>query len=283
MTRPPHVSVNGVHFVYDDGTKALRGVDFKINHGERIGLAGVNGCGKTTLCKQMNGLLKPSAGSVTVDGIITSESDVSSLSKRVAYLFQNPDHQIFCGSVSEEISFGLRNLGLEAESVDRRVRHYLGMLGLEECADKPPLTLSLGQRRLVSIASTLAMEQDLVILDEPAAWLDYAQTQKAIDVIRQISDKGRTVIVVTHNMKVIAELTDRLIVMSEGKLTTDGRTREILSNPDALWGVGLVASPVSRLAGKLGWNKQGRCITTPSDFISAMRTPNGGGDAVGPR
>jgi energy-coupling factor transport system ATP-binding protein len=231
----------------------------------------------------MNGLLIPSAGSVIVDGITTSESDVSSLSKRVAYLFQNPDHQIFCSSVTEEISFGLKNIGLEAGAIKRRAQYYTGLLGLEEYADKPPLTLSLGLRRLVSIASTLAMEQDLVILDEPAAWLDYAQTRKAVDAIKQISDKGRTVIVVTHNMKVIAELTDRMIVMSDGEITADGPTRELLSNPDALWGFGLVASPVSRLAGKLGWNKPGRFISTPSDFVSAMRKSNGGGDAVGPR
>ena len=282
MTKTPHVSIKKVRFVYDDGTEALKRIDLEINHGERIGLAGVNGSGKTTLCKQMNGLLVPSAGSVTVDGIVTSESDVSSLSKRVAYLFQNPDHQIFCSSVTEEISFGLKNLGLEAESIDKRVQQYIGLLGLEEYADKPPLTLSLGLRRLVSIASTLAMEQDLAILDEPAAWLDYAQTRKAVGAIKQISDKGRTVIVVTHNMKVIAELTDRLIVMSEGEIAADGPTRELLSNPDALWGFGLVASPVSRLAGKLGWNKPGRFISTPSDFVSAMRMSNGGGDAVGP-
>jgi energy-coupling factor transport system ATP-binding protein len=127
------------------------------------------------------------------------------------------------------------------------------------------------------------MEQDLVILDEPAAWLDYAQTRKAVGAIKQISDKGRTVIVVTHNMKVIAELTDRLIVMSEGKIAADGLTRELLSNPDTLWGFGLVASPVSRLATKLGWNKPGRFISTPSDLVSAIRTLNGGGDAFGPR
>jgi energy-coupling factor transporter ATP-binding protein EcfA2 len=283
MAKPLQVSIKKVHFVYEDGTEALKSIDLEINHGERVGLAGVNGSGKTTLCKQMNGLLVPSSGSVTVDGITTSESDVSSLSKRVAYLFQNPDHQIFCSSVTEEISFGLKNLGLEAEVIERRARHYMVLLGLEEYADKPPLTLSLGLRRLVSIASTLAMEQDLIILDEPAAWLDYVQTRKAIGAIKQVSDGGRTVLVVTHNMKVIAELTDRLIVMSEGEIATDGPTREILSNPDALWGLGLVASPTSRLAGKLGWNKPGRFISTPSDFVSAMRTLHGGGDAVGPR
>jgi energy-coupling factor transporter ATP-binding protein EcfA2 len=282
MPQPPQVSIKEVRFTYDDGTEALRGIDLEINHGERIGLAGLNGSGKTTLCKQVNGLLVPSEGSVTVDGIATSESDVSSLSKRVAYLFQNPDHQIFCGSVSEEISFGLKNLGLDEKSIRKRVRQYLELLGLEDYADKPPLTLSLGLRRMVSIASTLAMEQELVILDEPAAWLDFAQTRRVIGAIKQISDNGRTIIVVTHNMKLIAELTDRLIVMSEGRIATDGPTREVLSSPESLWGFGLVASPVSRLATKLGWNKPGRPISTPSDFISAMRAYDRGGDPVGP-
>ena len=283
MNQRPHVLIKNVRFIYDDGTVALTDIDLEIQHGERVGLAGVNGSGKTTLCKQINGLLVPSNGSVVVEGIVTSESDVSSLSKQVAYLFQNPDHQIFCSSVFEEVSFGLKNLGLGVESIDKRVRQYLGLLGLEEYAGTPPLTLSLGLRRLVSIASTLAMEQDLVILDEPVAWLDFAQTQRAINVIKQISDKGRTVIVVTHNMKVIEELTDRLIVMSEGKIATDGSTREILSNPDALWESGLVASPVSRLARKLGWSPPGKPISSLNDFVSAMRTSEVGGGAFGPR
>lgn len=283
MSQPSQVLIKSVRFTYDDGTEALRGIDLEINHGERIGLAGLNGSGKTTLCKQINGLLVPSDGSVTVDGVATSESNVSSMSKQVAYLFQNPDHQIFCSSVSDEISFGLKNLGLEAEPIRKRVQQYLELLGLEEYADSPPLTLSLGLRRLVSIASTLAMEQELVILDEPVAWLDYAQIRRAISAIKQVSDKGRTVIVVTHNMKVIAELTDRLIVMAEGKIATDGSTREILSSSESLWGFGLVASPISRLASKLGLNKSDRLILTPGDFIGAMRASDGGGDTVGPR
>lgn len=283
MIRSPQVSIKDVRFVYDDGTEALRGVNLEIGRGERVGLAGVNGSGKTTLCKQMNGLLVPSGGSVTVNGVVTSESDVSSLSKQVAFLFQNPDHQIFCSRVSEEIAFGLKNIGLETEAIDRKVREYLELLGLEECADKPPLTLSQGVRRLVSIASTLAMEQDLVILDEPAAWLDHAQTQKAIGAIKQISAEGRTVIVVTHNMKLIAELTDRLIVMSEGKIAADGPTGGILSDSDEVWRLGLVASPVARLAGKLGWNRPGKYISTPSEFVSSMKAFSVRGDPIGPR
>lgn len=282
MARPPHVSIKQVRFVYDDGTEALRGIDLDISHGERIGLAGVNGSGKTTLCKQMNGLLTPMTGSVIVDGVVTSESDVSSLSKKVAYLFQNPDHQIFCSTVYEEISFGLKNLGMEAESIERKVREYLKLLGLEEYTNVPPLTLSLGLRRLVSIASTLAMEQDLIILDEPVAWLDNSQAIRVIGAIKQVSDSGRTVIIVTHNMKTIAELTDRLIVMSEGKIAADGPTGEILSNPDELWRFGLTASPISKLASKLDWNKPDRHIITPSDFVDAMKLLVGGGGSNGP-
>ncbi|HUW42970.1 MAG TPA: ABC transporter ATP-binding protein [Thermoplasmata archaeon] len=282
MSDCPHVAISGVRFIYGDGTEALKGIDLEMRRGERIGLAGENGGGKTTLCKQINGLLRPAAGKVIIDGVDASETEAPFLARKVGYLFQNPDHQIFCSSVSEEIAFGLRNIGMNEEAAAHRVERYMRLLGIAEHVDKPPLTLSLGVRRLVSIASTLAMERDILMLDEPTAWLDHSQSMKAVDAIKEAARKDRTVIVVTHNMKLMAELTDRLIVMSDGRIVSDGPTKPLLSDAAAMSKQGLIAPPVSRLAAELGLRTRSG-IATPEDFLSAIRSTLAGGGSDGPR
>jgi energy-coupling factor transport system ATP-binding protein len=275
----PHVSITGLRFSYPDGTEAIRGVDIEIRHGERIGLAGENGSGKTTLCKHMNGLLSPSAGRILVDGRESSSLRASEIAAKVGYLFQNPDHQLFCSTVREEIEFGLRNIGLGADEIGRRVARYLEMLGIAPLAEQPPLALSLGLRRLVTVASVLAMEQELLILDEPIAWLDAKQKASVVRAIRQAGLEGRTTVVISHNMKLMAELTDRLIVMVGGSIKFDGRTKDIISDPTAMMSVGLVSPPVALLAESIkdALHFAGR-IDTNEDFVRALkeRMPGGG-------
>jgi len=284
MRSSPHLVVSSLKYSYPDGTQALRGVDLAIRHGERIGLAGENGSGKTTLCKQMNGLLHPSEGGVVIDGADISRMGAKEIAAKVGYLFQNPDHQIFCGTVFDEVAFGLKNVGLEDSEIEKTVRRYLDLLGISALSGSPPLTLSMGNRRLVAVASTLAMEQELLILDEPIAWLDARQTALVENAISEATTAGRTVIVVSHNMKLIAALTDRIVIMSEGRVVLDGGTKETVSDYEAMARAGLVPPPVSLLARRLGWGAAApKQASTNEDLARWIRAARSGGDSSGPR
>ena len=255
-----------------------------IGHGERIGLVGENGSGKTTLCKHMNGLLSPTEGSILVDGADISKARTPEIAPKVGYLFQNPDHQIFCSSVLDEVSFGLRNIGLSKEEVSLRAAKYMDQLGIGPLSNEPPLALSLGERRLVSVASALAMEQELMILDEPVAWLDARQARLVAKAIGEAGRSGRTVIIITHNMKLVAELTDRMIVMSQGRVVFDGKTRELVSDPAAMSRACLASPPVAQLARRLSQVlEMKRPVASNEDLIGELMAARQGGGGAGVR
>ncbi|MEM4262413.1 MAG: ABC transporter ATP-binding protein [Thermoplasmata archaeon] len=265
----PLVSVSNLTYLYEDGTLALENISFEISKGERVGLIGENGSGKTTLCKHLNGILKPSQGRVLIEGKDIAKMNIAEIVGKVGLLFQNPDNQLFCSTVTEEMSFGLRNLGLNEDEIAARSQRYARLLGIDGLADRSPLMLSLGLRRLVTIASVLAMEQDLVLLDEPTAWLDRFQSRTATDAIKGFASSGRTIVVVSHNMKLIADLTERAIVLSHGRKIADGSTREILSNKELLLNAGLFPTPISELASDLSIAGQEHIITE-DDLIRAL-------------
>ncbi len=228
------VEVRDLCYSYPNGAKALRGVTLDILDGEILAVIGQNGSGKTTLVKHFNGLLKPSDGSVKVNGVDTSTLSIAQLSRTVGYAFQNPDHQIFCESVEEEIAYGPRNSGLAENEVKERVDETLRFMGLEKFRSAHPFSLGKGERKLVAVSSILAMRPGILILDEPTTGQDFTNTIRITEAIRRIHGEGRTIVLVTHDMRLVASLAERIVVLMQGKVLLDSPTRSAFAHPEIL-------------------------------------------------
>ncbi len=223
----PALEVRGLAFTYPDGSPALRGVDLEIARGERVALLGPNGAGKTTLVMHLNGILRPQRGSVVVGGLPVVEANLREVRRRVGIVFQDPDDQLFMPTVREDVAFGPANLGLRGEELEARVRAALRAVGMEEHADRAPHHLSFGQRRRVAVATVLAMEPEILVLDEPSSNLDPAGRRELADILRSLDI---TILMVTHDLPYALELCPRSVVMNGGIVVADGPTREILSD-----------------------------------------------------
>jgi len=247
------IQVEGLHYVYPTyGIEALRGIDLAIREGEFVALLGQNGSGKTTLAKHFNGLLKPTSGRVLLQGKPTTEFPQQKISRLVGYVFQNPDHQIFCNTVYDEVAFGLRLHGEGSRTVSERVANALQTVGLEGYEKKVPFALSKGERQRVAVASVLALQPEVLVLDEPTTGLDYGQQKALMEMIRTLHRKGHTVIIITHSMEVAAEYAQRVVVMKEGSILLDGPTRSVFAEEDRLKEAALRPPPFLRLSNWLG-------------------------------
>mgnify|MGYP000159065988 CR=1 FL=1 len=225
------IEVRDVYFTYPNGVEALKGVSLTIRDGEFVAVMGRNGAGKTTLVKHFNGLLKPTRGEVLVDGVSTREVSVASLARKVGFVFQNPDHQLFCETVEEEIAFALRNFGFEESVIRRRVDWALNVLDLERYRKTSPFMLSGGERKRVALASVLAWDPKIIVLDEPTIGQDYRQKERLQQFISQLNAQGKTVVIVTHDVEFVAECRPRVVLMADGRIVADGRAEEVLTNP----------------------------------------------------
>lgn len=235
-------------FRYEDGTPALEGLSLVIQPGEFVALVGQNGSGKTTLAKHFNGLLRPTAGTVLVDGQDTRHLSIGALARKVGYVFQNPDHQIFSPTTRQEIAFGPRNLGLPAPEVAARVEAALARFGLEPYADHPPATLSHGLRRKVALAAVVAMETPGLVLDEPTAGLDGRDSQALMALLHELRDQGRTIVLITHDMRLVAEHAERVLVLDGGRLLADGAPEVVFHDAPLLQRAHLEPPAAARLS-----------------------------------
>jgi len=270
------ISTRGIKFTYENGPEALLGINLDIRSGEYVALVGGNGSGKTTLAKHMNGLLRPSSGTVEVMGKPAAGRTVADLSRIVGYAFQNPDHQLFCSTVDDELAFGPRNLGYPPEDVARRVEFALDIMGLRGVRGEAPISLSLGERRRISIGSVIAMDPKVLILDEPTMGMDMAQSRDLMTAVRRLNDDGHTIILITHEMKLVAEHAERVIVMANGRIVLDADAKGALTDLAVLGLSKLVPPPVSKLAHRLSEHGVSRDILSPEELVFELMRLRGG-------
>ena len=262
----PALAARGLHYRYPAPSgsvvpAALRGVDFELPRGGYAALIGQNGSGKTTLAKHFNGLLRASGGEVRVSGRPVADTPVSTLAREVGYVFQNPDHQIFSPSVREEIAVGPRNLGAGAAEVERRVDEALVRFGLTEHARRQPAALSFALRRAVAVAAVFAMDTPILVLDEPSAGLDERHAAHLLARIDERRARGHSVVLITHDMRLVAEHVPRCLVMHEGRLIADGDTALVLADRALVERAHLETPQVTRLARRM------RDVGMPSDIF----------------
>lgn len=219
----------GLGFVYPDGTRALRGVNLEIAAGQRVAIIGQNGSGKSTLIRHFNGLLRATEGTVEVMGRPVTGRRVAELAREVGIAFQNPDRQIFAGRVASEVAFGPRNLGLDRHEVERRVERSLASVRLEDRRDANPYDLTYSERKLLALASILAMETPVVVLDEPTTGQDARGVGCVRAIVEGLAAEGRTVITISHDMRFVTETAERVIVMREGEVVADGTPARVFA------------------------------------------------------
>jgi energy-coupling factor transport system ATP-binding protein len=251
MTAERLIEVSNLVFEYPDGTPALRGVNLEIFSNEFIALIGQNGSGKTTLAKCLNGLLKPTQGYVKIDDLDTREKGTTKkIVTKVGYVFQNPDHQLFNNTIYKEIAYGPRNLGLDEKQVNERVHEAARVCGVEEVLfNEHPFFLTKGLRQRVAIASILAMRPRTIIVDEPTTGQDLRQSLEVMNFLRDLwQNEGHTIIIITHEMPIVAQYAQRSIVLGQGKVLMDGVTREVFAQPELLAQTFVKPPQITRLA-----------------------------------
>jgi len=246
----PYIEVNDLSYSYTDGTSALSEINLSIYQNEFIAFIGQNGSGKTTLSKCLNGLFKPTQGDVIVDGFNSRNTPIVQMVRRVGYVFQNPDHQLFNNNCWDEIAYGPRNIELPEDEVAERVAEAAKVVGLDEMYfDEHPFFLSKGLRQRVAIASILALRPRVIIVDEPTTGQDARQSLEIMDFLKLLNiELGHTIIIITHDMPIVAKYAQRVIVLGNGRILADGDTRSVFQMADVLAQTYLEPPQITQLA-----------------------------------
>jgi len=243
----PLLELRDVRFAYPGGAAALDGVSLRIDPGELVAIVGQNGSGKTTLAKHLNGLLAPSSGEVRLDGSDLRDLRLGTIARSVGFVFQDPDHQLFCATVEEEVAFGARHLGLAGEALRARVASVLEVCGLAARRDEDPFLLRKGERQRLAIAAILVLEPRVLILDEPTTGLDHTEQLAILDLLARLHGAGRSVVVITHAPWLVAERATRAVLMARGRVLYDGDVRGLFRAGPALAQAAFVLPDATRL------------------------------------
>lgn len=263
------IQVEQVHFAYPSGVNALNGVSLVIRSGESVGLVGENGSGKSTLARHLNGLLRPNAGCVWVGDWQTASHSPAQMARRVAYVFQNPDEQLFRRRVWDEVAFGPQNLGYAPAQVRAQVESALAALELRPVSDLNPRDLGYSGRRRVALASALAMQTPVLVFDEPTAGLDDGEVAALREVATSLHQQGKTVLIISHDLDFLAENVDRLVLMRHGAVVLDAPAPQFFGQKALLARSGLVAPQMVRLSQCLGQSEVALTVNDVLDNLDA--------------
>ena len=250
MNRQALIKIENLTYQY--GTViALKGISMEITRGECVAVIGQNGAGKSTLAKHFNGLHKPTSGKVYVDGKDTAPLKVSALARTVGFVFQNPDHQIFHDTVGKEVAFGLKNMGLPSREIDDRVAAALEAVVLTAHYQTYPFNLSKGHRQRVALASVLAMQTEVIVLDEPTTGQDHRESMQIMEMVKKLNKNGHTIVFITHDMSLVARYAQRAIVLCRGEILADSDVRTVFTHAERLKETHLSPPQVTALAQSL--------------------------------
>ncbi len=244
------IEIKNLFYAYEK-EYVLKNINIHIKKGEIVAILGENGAGKTTLIKHFNGLLKPTKGDVYVLGKNTKNVSVAELSKHVGIVFQNPDHQLFSENVEKEIEFAMVNFGFEKKYIKRRIDWALKLMGLEKYRSRSPYTLSIGERKRLTLAAVLSYDPDILVLDEPTAGQDFIQKEKIAELMNLLKHRKKTIIIVTHDIEFIVNRVERVIILKEGQIIYDGEKRGALTNYDLMKSARLIPPQVVQIVWEL--------------------------------
>ena len=262
------IEFKNVSASYDGELAVLRDVSFTVNDGDFVAFVGTNGAGKSTTMRLVNGLLKPTAGEVLVDGVSTTALKTSELARRIGFLFQNPDRQICCNTVREELLFGFKALGEEGPAAEERVDAIIERFGFD--ADAEPYLLNRGTRQLLALASIIVLAPPTIILDEPTSGLDFRECVKVMDVVRELNEGGTTVIMVCHDMEVVGDFARRVIAMTDGRVVADGATFDVLRDGRVLKEAHILPPQVTEVSMILGRDEGCAASIAQADTVPQM-------------
>lgn len=267
------IEVSALNFTYPSGVEALRDISLTIESGEQVAIVGQNGAGKTSLVKHFNGLLEPTSGQIMIGDWNTRDHSVAKLARRVGYVFQNPDEQLFSRNVGIEVAFGPKNLGYEGDKLQSLVKDALGMTELAEKTEINPYDLSATWRKMVALASIIAMDTDIVIFDEPTTGQDAVNIHRIANVIRTLRERGKTVITITHDIDFCAENFERVVALSQGRILLDGKASDVLGQEEILASTYVDPPQLTRLGKRLGFKET---ITNQEEFLNSLKGVSAG-------